>query len=157
METFPRMHVSLYVSDIRKSTSFYQTLFNIAPVKVRPGYAKFVLEQPSLIISFVENAAFVQPGFGHLGFQVETQEILEEMRKHFQSEGLIRLVENDTVCCYARQDKFWLDDPDGYQWEIYYFHNDTQEKSSQITEGACCIAMAEPEPANEACCAPGCC
>src|SRR5882762_6966076 len=73
---FPRMHVSLYVSDLEKSIDFYSSFFATAPVKVKPGYAKYVLVSPSLIISFVENAERVQQNFGHLGFQVETVEEL---------------------------------------------------------------------------------
>src|ERR1043165_1864327 len=69
---FPRMHVSLYVSDIAKSVSFYSSFFGQEPTKVKPKYAKYVLESPSLIISFVENKDRVQSNFGHLGFQVET-------------------------------------------------------------------------------------
>ena len=71
---FPRMHVSLYVSDIQRSVGFYTKLFGQEPTKVKPKYAKFTLESPSLIISFVENKERVQQNFGHLGFQVETIE-----------------------------------------------------------------------------------
>src|ERR1041384_543545 len=73
---FPRMHASLYVADIQKSIQFYTRFFGQEPVKVKAGYAKYTLENPSLIISFVENKARVQANFGHLGFQVETPEDL---------------------------------------------------------------------------------
>ena len=72
------MHVSLYVSNIAKTVDFYTTFFGQEATKVKPSYAKFVLEKPSLIISFVENPARVQSHFGHLGFQVETLAELEE-------------------------------------------------------------------------------
>ena len=70
---FPRMHVSLYVSDLAKSVNFYTQFFGTEPVKVKPSYAKYVLEKPSLIISFVENKDRVQSNFGHVGFQVMLQ------------------------------------------------------------------------------------
>lgn len=73
---FPRMHVSLYVSDLQKSIEFYNSFFGVTPTKIKPAYAKYVLENPSLIISFVENKERVQSNFGHLGFQVETLEDL---------------------------------------------------------------------------------
>src|SRR5437868_2788245 len=73
---FPRMHVSLYVSDIAKSVEFYSQFFGQEPAKVKPNYAKYVLEKPSLIISFVESKEKVQSNFGHLGFQVESLEDL---------------------------------------------------------------------------------
>ena len=64
------MHVSLYVSNIAKTVDFYTTFFGQEATKVKPGYAKFVLEKPSLIISFVENPARVQSHFGHLGLKL---------------------------------------------------------------------------------------
>src|SRR3954468_22969666 len=83
---FPRMHVSLYVSDLKSSLNFYTAFFGQEPTKVKPGYAKYTLESPSLIISFVENKERVQQNFGHLGFQVETiaqlNERLEAAKKH---------------------------------------------------------------------------
>lgn len=68
------MHVSLYVSDIDATVTFYNQFFGQEANKVKPGYAKYILQQPSLIISFVQNAERVQPQFGHLGLQVETKE-----------------------------------------------------------------------------------
>ena len=123
---FPRMHVSLYVSDIEKSTRFYTDFFGQPPAKERPKYAKFVLESPSLIISFVENPERVQQNFGHLGFQVETLEDLNIQLWQAKKRGLVAREEIGTNCCYARQDKFWVNDPDGVQWEVYYFHEDAE-------------------------------
>ena len=71
------MHVSLYVSNIQNSVLFYSAFFNQKPDKVKPGYAKFVLESPSLIISFVENKEKINSQFGHLGFQVDNAEELQ--------------------------------------------------------------------------------
>src|SRR3954470_15505819 len=96
---FPRMHVSLYVSDINKSVQFYSTFFGQEPVKVKPNYAKYVLEQPSLIISFVENKERVQANFGHLGFQVETPEELEHKLADAKLKNLLIKEEMDTNCC----------------------------------------------------------
>ena len=73
---FPRMHVSLYVSNLQNSIQFYTSFFGAEPVKVKPNYCKYILENPSLIISFVENKERVRQNFGHLGFQVETLEDL---------------------------------------------------------------------------------
>ena len=123
---FPRMHVSLYVSDLKKSIDFYSSFFGTTPVKVKPGYAKYVLESPSLIISFVENHERVQQNFGHLGFQVETVEELNIRLWEARKKKLVSKEEIGTNCCYARQDKFWVSDPDGVQWEVYYFHADAE-------------------------------
>ncbi len=125
-DLFPRMHVSLYVSDINKSVDFYSNFFGQSAIKVKPTYAKFVLETPSLIISFVENKERVQSNFGHLGFQVETIEDLNIKLWEAKKKNLVTKEETGTSCCYAKQDKFWVTDPDGIQWEVYYFHADAE-------------------------------
>jgi predicted enzyme related to lactoylglutathione lyase len=100
---FPRMHVSLYVSDLNQSVAFYNQFFGQEPVKVKSGYAKYVLEKPSLIISFVENPEQVQANFGHLGFQVETVEELNERLWKARGQGIVSKEETGTNCCYAKQ------------------------------------------------------
>jgi catechol 2,3-dioxygenase-like lactoylglutathione lyase family enzyme len=106
------MHVSLYVSDLQQTIQFYSSFFGKDPVKIKPGYTKFVLDEPSLIISFVENRERVQPHFGHLGFQVETVEDLNIRLWEAQKKNLVTREETGTNCCYAKQDKFWVTDPD---------------------------------------------
>lgn len=162
--TFPRMHVSLYVSDINKTVDFYQVFFGIAADKVKDDYAKFVLEKPSLVISFVQNKEKVQADFGHLGFQVETKERMEQLLAVARSQKLVDKEEIGTACCYAVQDKFWAKDPDGYNWEVYYFHEDAEfnDPHYATTEAAaCCTPAAEEvvEKVEENSCAPGsgCC
>lgn len=126
MNSFPRMHVSLYVADLAKTTKFYNTFFGQAPEKVKPKYAKYILEAPSLVISFIERPERVKSNFGHLGFQVATLEIMKEKLGEMKSHDLVSKEEMGTACCYAIQDKFWVNDPDGHQWEVYYFHEDAQ-------------------------------
>lgn len=166
------MHVSLYVSDIHKTIAFYTELFEQEPSKVKPGYAKFMLKNPALVISFVENPSRVNPNFGHLGFQVATKEEVMSKLEALKPKGLVSKEEMGTACCYALQDKFWANDPDGHQWEVYYFHADSEfndPKYSSEENEVCCIAPAEEKPAKkkvaladlnkEACCEPnsGCC
>ena len=148
---FPRMHVSLYVSDLTASIRFYSTFFGQEPTKVRPGYAKYTLDSPSLIISFVENPERVRSNFGHLGFQVETLAEMETRLEAARITGLVPREEMDTACCYARQDKFWVNDPDGTEWEVYYFHEDAefndpryQQEYDAAANSQCCIAPAAP-------------
>jgi catechol 2,3-dioxygenase-like lactoylglutathione lyase family enzyme len=122
------MHVSLYVSDMAKTLAFYTSFFEQEPEKVKPGYAKYILRQPALIISFVENKDRVQSNFGHMGFQVETLEELNTKLAYAKEKNLVSKEEIGTNCCYATQDKFWANDPDGVQWEVYYFHQDAEFK-----------------------------
>ncbi|MCB2408117.1 ArsI/CadI family heavy metal resistance metalloenzyme [Hymenobacter lucidus] len=150
---FPRMHVSLYVADLTATVNFYTAFFGQPATKIRTGYAKYVLDSPSLIISFVENSARVRSDFGHLGFQVETLAELNQRLDVARSLGLVQREEVGTSCCYAKQDKFWVNDPDGTEWEVYYFHEDAefndpryQHEYDQAAGGAdssqCCIAPA---------------
>jgi catechol 2,3-dioxygenase-like lactoylglutathione lyase family enzyme len=157
METsvFPRMHVSMYVSDLTATVNFYTAFFGQPAAKIRRGYAKYVLDKPSLIISFVENPDRVASNFGHLGFQVETVEEMEQHLEQARKTGLLPREEMGTSCCYAKQDKFWVNDPDGVEWEVYYFHEDAefndpryqQEYDQASGSSQCCIAPAAKETA----------
>lgn len=145
---FPRMHVSLYVSNISETINFYSSFFGKPANKVKPSYAKYVLNSPSLIISFIENPSRVNPSFGHLGIQVETLEEMHQRLALAEQQEIVSKKEIGTSCCYAVQDKFWVNDPDGHQWEIYYFHTDAEfndPKYEQMEESNCCIS----EPAKE--------
>jgi catechol 2,3-dioxygenase-like lactoylglutathione lyase family enzyme len=145
---FPRMHVSLYVSDLAATVNFYNTFFGQPAAKVKKGYAKYVLEQPSLIISFLENPERVQANFGHLGFQVETKQEMETRLTAARAQGLVHKEEIGTACCFAVQDKFWVNDPDGVQWEVYYFHADAEFNDPHYAStdaSACCLPPAKEE------------
>ena len=144
--TFPRMHVSLYVSDIQKTVQFYKDFFGVEPTKVKPKYAKFTLDSPSLIISFVENLERVQQNFGHLGFQVETIEDLNIKLWQAKKKNFVSKEEIGTNCCFAKQDKFWVNDPDGVQWEVYYFYEDAEFNDphyEMADTSACCTVSTE--------------
>lgn len=153
---FPRMHVSLYVSDLAATVNFYTAFFGQPAVKIRRGYAKYVLDKPSLIISFVENPERVASNFGHLGFQVETVEEMEQRLMVAHKAGLVAREEMGTNCCYAKQDKFWVNDPDGVEWEVYYFHEDAEFNDPRYqaeydqaanSNSKCCIAPAAQQVA----------
>ena len=139
---YPRMHVSYYVKDVQKTVAFYTAFFGIEPVKVKEDYAKFILESPSLIISFVENEERVQANFGHLGFQVASKEEMLARLEVAKAHGLPIKEEIGTACCYAMQDKFWVTDPDGFLWEVYYFHEDVEFNDPHFADGSsevCCM------------------
>src|SRR6185436_13462532 len=154
MNPFPRMHVSLYVSDIQKSVNFYTQFFGQEPAKLKPNYAKYVLESPSLIISFVENKERVQSNFGHLGFQVETLEDLNIKLWQAKKNNLVAREEVGTNCCYAKQDKFWVNDPDNVQWEVYYFHQDAEfnDPHYEMSETNSCCTVSNTEVKSDCGC-----
>lgn len=138
---FPRMHVSYYVKDINATVKFYNTFFDQEPEKVKPAYAKYILEEPSLIISFIENPEHVKANFGHLGFEVESKEEMQKRLEAARKHGIVAKEEMGVDCCYAVQDKFWVSDPDGVKWEVYFFHADSVFEDPTLTTeavSACC-------------------
>lgn len=138
MEQF-KFHIGLNVSNIEQSTEFYRNLFGQEPIKIEQGYSKFELDNPGLVISFIESSK-IGPQFGHLGIRVNSQAELAEKKKSIQSLIDIKLEEKNTTCCYAVQDKFWVNDPDGYEWEVYHFIKDAESdlsaKSNELV--GCC-------------------
>ena len=142
METF-KFHIGLNVSDIEKTTAFYKKLFGQEPVKEETGYSKFELENPGLVISFIESDN-QSPSFGHLGIRVNSEEELAQKKSEVEKLLKIELEEKNTSCCYAVQNKFWVKDPDGYEWEVYHFLKDDnqmggrQSKSENKKELAGC-------------------
>jgi len=150
---FPRMHVSLYVSNLAATVNFYNSFFGQQPDKIKPGYTKYILEKPSLIISFVENQERVIANFGHLGFQIDTLEELNERLAVAKQKQLISKEEMGTNCCYAVQDKFWVSDPDGVQWEVYYFHADAEFNDPHYeTQSAIACCTPKQETQKTGCC-----
>lgn len=140
------MHVSLYVSDLAQTVNFYTSFFGRPADKVKPAYAKYILDEPALIISFVENRERVAANFGHLGFQVATEEALEQRLADAKTKRMEVREEMGTNCCYATQDKFWVNDPDGHQWEVYFFHQDAEfnDPHYQVEDAsACCMPPAD--------------
>ena len=128
-----RPHLALTVSDVDRSTPFYEALFGTAPSKVRPGYVKFEVAEPALNFTLNEGERGEALGaFNHAGIQVASTDDVLAARLRLQRAGLATFDEMDTTCCYARQDKIWVRDPDGNPWEVFVTHEDTEEK------GACC-------------------
>lgn len=133
MKRYPRMHVSLFVSDIKNSRRFYSNFFDVEPVKVKEDYMKYELENPGLTISFIENSVKAKNQYGHYGFQVSSVKEVEKNLLEMKAKGLEVKEEKDVKCCYAHQQKFWVKDPDGYQWEIYYLVDDVEENDPKYT------------------------
>lgn len=145
---FPRMHVSLHVSDIDKSIAFYNAFFGRLPVKAGNGYARYILASPPLIISFIENPELVSPFFGHLGLQAETRHEMEERLTIARNMKLISKEAATTAIGCAVQDKFRASDPDGYQWEVYYSHGDAASNDPRFEEApaqVCCMPLKRSE------------
>jgi catechol 2,3-dioxygenase-like lactoylglutathione lyase family enzyme len=130
-----RVQLALNVDDLASSITFYSALFGVEPAKVRPGYANFAVTEPPLKLVLLENAG--QGGsVNHLGVEVEDTDTVDATQRRLADAGLASVDERDTTCCYARQDKFWVEGaPDGERWEVYTVLADAPVLSS---DGACC-------------------
>jgi predicted enzyme related to lactoylglutathione lyase len=124
---FLRPHLALTVTDVERSIPFYEALFGTGPEKRRPGYAKFSVSEPALNFTLTQGRRSELGAFNHAGIQVQTTEDVLAAKDRFTSAGLAAFDEMDTTCCYARQDKIWVRDPDGTPWEVFVTHEDTEE------------------------------
>lgn len=155
-------HVSLNVSSIDAAVGFYEKVFGVAATKRRPGYAKFDLKEPSLNLSMVE-APRTGLNASHFGIQVASSEDVAAAWARFKQAGLDTRTEENTSCCYALQDKVWVADPDGNEWEVFVVKGDTDQMACDpATSGACAPQRtAEPkesaEPKTKAKAGGGCC
>lgn len=135
-----KAHISLNVRDVQTSIDFYRELFAIEPSKVRTGYAKFDVATPPLNLTLNQNAATSGGGLSHLGIQVATTDAVNAIRGEWQRRGLLPRDEMQTTCCYALQDKAWVTDPDGNEWEVFtVIEDDLAEDSRETASTACCI------------------
>src|SRR5215813_13390542 len=121
-----RVQLAINVEDLGQSIGFYSKLLGTEPAKVRPGYANFAIADPPLKLILMEN-----PGQGgslnHLGVEVADTDTVDAEQARLAQVGLASVDERDTTCCYARQNKFWVEGaPNGERWEIYTVLQDSQ-------------------------------
>jgi len=142
-------HVSLNVSNIEASVTFYEKVFGVEPAKRRPGYAKFDLSEPNLNLTMQE-APRTGVNASHFGVQVRSTEDVAAAWTRFKGAGLTTKTEDNTTCCYALQDKVWVEDPDGNMWEVFVVKGDasTMHDDPQKTSAACCtpVSLGRPQP-----------
>ncbi len=130
-----KFHLSLSVSDLTRSVAFYQILFGQPPAKLRPDYAKFELSEPPTVFSLIP--APVSPGgnLNHMGLCLLSSEELVAIQDRLERAGHRTLREDGVECCYAKQTKFWVRDPDGALLELYVFHEDMEDHGSSHVPG----------------------
>jgi len=152
-----RVQLALNVDDVDDAVAFYSKLFGAEPAKRRPGYANFAIAEPPLKLVLLEN-----PGQGgslnHLGVEVADVDTVDAEQTRLAESGLASIDERGTTCCYARQDKFWVEGAlNGERWEIYTVLADSQTFSGQPDDGPECCGAAKDEastaqPATAAAC-----
>jgi catechol 2,3-dioxygenase-like lactoylglutathione lyase family enzyme len=128
-----KAHLALNVSDVSRSIEFYRRLLGIEPSKVRTGYAKFDVQNPPLNLTLNEGPVSAGGALSHLGIQVSSTEDVLVLREQWTAAGLLTRDEMQTACCYALQDKTWVRDPDGNEWEAFVVLEDNLPETS-----ACC-------------------
>ena len=167
-----KAHLALNVKSVERSIVFYKKLLGIEPSKVRTGYAKFDVHNPPLNLTLNEHAFTERGALSHLGIQVAgTDDVLATREKWIEA-GLLTRDEMQTNCCYALQDKTWVRDPDGNEWEVFVVLEDNLaetapcECGTKVTEeitatvsaaGECCATATvgvtrEPSVAETRCC-----
>ena len=144
-----RVQLALNVNNLEESIAFYSKLFASEPAKVRTGYANFAVAEPPLKLVLIEN-----PGKGgsinHLGVEVEDVDTVDAIQTRLADAGLGSVDERDTTCCYAKQDKFWVQGtPNREAWEIYTVLADSPTPNGEADGQECCTqALIDPSPAQ---------
>jgi catechol 2,3-dioxygenase-like lactoylglutathione lyase family enzyme len=137
-----RFHTSLPVRSIADTSAFYRVLFGAEPAKLKEDYAKFLPEAVALNISFHEHPDAVGALAGlHLGLEYSARTELAAAYERLERAGLSPTRRETSTCCYASQDKFWVTDPSGYRWELYYLVEDRPERIDPAS--SCCAERAE--------------
>ena len=144
-----RFHVHVAVEDLEKSLRFYSALFGREPSVQHADYAKWMIEDPRLNFAISSRGAAV--GVNHLGFQLEDEAELEAMRAQLDRANAKVVAEKDASCCYAKSDKYWVQDPSGIAWESF------RSLGSIPVFGGHEIEASPETPSTAACCAPSCC
>jgi catechol 2,3-dioxygenase-like lactoylglutathione lyase family enzyme len=145
-----RVQLALNVADIDLAVEFYAKLFGTEPAKRQPGYANFAITDPPLKLVLMENPDTrghgVEGALNHLGIEAESPGEVATASGRLSSEGLATEVQNETTCCFAVQDKVWVEDPSGAPWEIYTVLADAPWESGTTGDGTCCRPAAESGP-----------
>lgn len=172
-----KAHLAINVKDVNESIEFYKKLFGLEPSKVRTGYAKFNVENPPLNFTLNQVPFGERGALSHLGIQVSSTEDVLIVRERWAEEGLLTRDEMQTSCCYAVQDKAWVRDPDGNEWEVFVVLEDNLAETApcacgeKVTETAeaqsvqaatastCCgteasEATTQPPASTSSCCSP---
>lgn len=150
-----RLHVHVSVKNLSESIRFYSAMFASEPTVSKADYAKWMLDDPRVNFAISQRGAVI--GLNHLGVQVESANELAEMHQRLQSLPTSVTEEADAACCYAKSDKYWVNDPQGIAWETFHTLDSIpvfgETKSSEASEAACCIPLAKTDSTSP-CCVP---
>ena len=151
-----RVHVHLHVSDLTKSREFYERFLGSAPVKVKPGYVKFLPDWAPVNLALSQGGQVGAATVDHLGITLESTESVLAQLGRVKASGLAVQEEMAVNCCHANQDKFWVQDPDGVDWEVYHLNYDLEDEPvvAGPATGRMAGALTLPVVKAGGCCAP---
>jgi len=151
----PKVHVHMKVSSLEKSRVFYEKFLGAAPVKVKPGYLKFLAPFGPLNLALSEAAPVDGRGHvDHMGIQVDSADVVQRELTRVKSAGLPVREEMGVNCCHANQDKFWVEDPDGVEWEVYVLNHDIEDDAAGCATTQPMKSSLGVVKAATSCCAP---
>ena len=147
-----KAHLALNVKNVDESMAFYRKMLGIEPSKVRTGYAKFDVQNPPLNLTLNQHAFNERGALSHLGIQVASTDDVLATRKRWEEVGLLTRDEMQTNCCYALQDKTWVRDPDGNEWEVFVVLEDNLAETAPCECGTKLEAVEAVATQASVCC-----
>lgn len=113
-----RLHIHISVEDMEKSIKFYTALFGMEPTKLKEDYAQWLVDDPA--VNMAISSGRDKKGLNHLGLQVDSNEAVQELEERLQAAGVSGEKQKEAVCCYAKSNKYWVQDPEAIIWENYH-------------------------------------
>src|SRR6188768_4300567 len=142
-----KVHLHMHVSDLGKSRVFYEKFLGADPVKIKPGYVKFLPDWAPVNLALSAGGADGEGTVNHVGVQVDAVDTVMTHLARVKAAGLPVREEMGVDCCHANQDKFWVRDPDGIEWEFYTVNFDIEENPAPAaTKAGCCGTAADGAP-----------
>lgn len=145
-----RFHVHVAVSDLEQSARFYSAMFGMQPTVLKHDCAKWMLDDPR--VNFAISARANATGLNHLGFQADSGEELEEIHERLQTADASITAERGANCCYAKSDKYWVQDPSGIAWESFHSLDAIPFYGEQSHQGAAGAANVADSGCGTSCC-----
>jgi len=143
-----KVHLHMHVSDLAKSREFYEKFLGGDPVKVRQGYVKFLPEWAPVNLALSTGGSSGAGTIDHVGVQVDSVDTVMSQLARVKAAGLPVREEMGVNCCHANQDKFWVQDPDGVEWEVYHLNYDLEGEDDAMAKRPSLAMVA----ASSSCC-----
>ena len=137
-----RIHLHVSVDDLAKSINFYNTLFGASPTVEKLDYAKWILDDP--LVNFAISHHGTKAGLDHIDIQVESNDELTEIKSRLEVADMSMLTQEGTICCYAKSDKHWVQDPSDIAWETYRTLESAHTFNNIAEQGAAQSAYCAP-------------